>query len=40
VQPDDAMVNHGNELGPQLWSAPGLEAQDDWRRWVKTVSGG
>jgi hypothetical protein len=34
------MVNHGNDLGQQLWTASGLEAQDDWRRWVKTVGVG
>jgi ribosomal protein S18 acetylase RimI-like enzyme len=34
----DAMVLEGNELGASTWRARGYAPQEEWRRWVRTVT--
>ncbi|GGY45884.1 N-acetyltransferase [Streptomyces omiyaensis] len=35
----DAMVLEANERAHHVWTAAGYERQDQWRRWVKPVTG-
>lgn len=34
----DAMVLEGNDLGQAIWHAEGFVSQQEWRRWVRSVS--